>query len=93
MQAMNHMIPECLYLFGRDASKWFTNTGIHAFKDVQWNPESGRTISMDKDMSACVDEDSFGMGDTWRPKSTTRDSSKNKQCVGLLMKTLQMVEK
>jgi hypothetical protein len=67
-RTLSHMIPECLYLYGAGAAKWFTPHGVDAYKDTTWNPKEKATISSNQDMNECVDENFMGMGDEWKPE-------------------------
>jgi hypothetical protein len=65
-RAMTNLIPECLHFFGPNAAKWFTSVGLRAFKDVVYDPQSGTTLSNDVEFSGTVDENFYGMGDSWK---------------------------
>ena len=68
IRILNNMIPECLFLYGEQASKWFTTTGLQAFKDVKWDRKTGKSTSQHaQETEAMVNEfDAFGMGNEWR---------------------------
>jgi hypothetical protein len=65
------MIPECLYLYGEPARKWFTPSGLEAYKDTRWDPNLKTTSSTNHDLSDCLDENFMGMGDVWRPAAVS----------------------
>jgi hypothetical protein len=69
-RALNNMIPECLQIFGSPAARWFTPAGLHAYKDVKWDPNSNLTISANRDIAACIEENFFMMGDGWKKPDT-----------------------
>jgi hypothetical protein len=67
VRVLHNMIPECLYLYGAEAGKWFTSIGLVAYQDVKWDPLLNATTSInDDDAAALVDEKLFGMGNEWK---------------------------
>jgi hypothetical protein len=68
-EALRNMIPACVHQFGTGATGWFSREGLHAFKNVQWDPNKQKSVS-DTDIEAIreVSEDFFGMGEAWRKK-------------------------
>ena len=77
LRALNNMVPECVWMFGKEAAKkWFTTTGLHAFQNIRWDPDKGKTHSTDRALSALVDEDFLGMGKEWQTKNrVSRDTA------------------
>ena len=69
-EALRNMIPECVHRFGTGAKGWFTREGLLAFKGVNWDPNSHKSVS-DKDIEAIrmVSEDYFGLGLAWKQKT------------------------
>ena len=66
-EALRNMIPACVHQFGTGAKGWFSREGLHAFKNVKWDPTNQKSVS-DHDIEALrlVTEDFFGMGEAWR---------------------------
>lgn len=71
--ALRNMIPECVHRFGKGAQGWFTREGLLAFKGVEWDPSTNKSVS-DRDVEALrmVAEDYFGMGDAWRKQKESK---------------------
>jgi hypothetical protein len=67
---LNNMIPECLHTYGAPSAKWFTNSGLEAYKGIIWDHESRRTSSKNHEIHHFVEEDFFDMGDNWKPGPT-----------------------
>jgi hypothetical protein len=64
---LNNLIPEILYTYGPEASKWFSSQGLMVYKDVLWNPEKGTTSSSNSRASAVmVEEDLWDLGTKWK---------------------------
>jgi hypothetical protein len=72
LKALNSMIPECTYLYGEAAAKrWFSNTGLLAYQQVNWDPTTQATTShQDQTTQALVEEDLFQIGHTWKTQAT-----------------------
>ena len=68
-EALRNMIPACVHLYGKGVKGWFSREGLHAFKNIKWDPTNQKSIS-DHDIEAIrvVTEDYFGMGEAWRKK-------------------------
>lgn len=79
-EALRNMIPACVQQFGKGATGWFSREGLHAFKNVQWDPKKQKSVS-DHDIEAMreVSEDYFGMGAACRKKKhkSNRPSMEN----------------
>jgi hypothetical protein len=81
-----NMIPEYLYRFGQDATKWFTGSGLLVYKEVKWNPAKGTTSSAkEQESDEMVKEDVWDLNTKWeqiaktlpatgRPDSNTLDT-------------------
>jgi hypothetical protein len=67
IKALNCMVPECTYLYGEAAAKrWFSNTGLLAYQNVNWDPSTQATTShQDHTTQALVEEDLFELGSAW----------------------------
>lgn len=78
-EALRNMIPACVHQFGIGTKGWFSREGLHAFKNVKWDPKRQKSVS-DQDVEAMrtVSEDYFGMGEAWRKKA----KSLNRPTVG-----------
>ena len=65
---IGYMIPECLHLYGVEAGQqWFTNAGLEAFQNVEWDPARRSTTSnQDAFLQDIVDEDLFELTNTWQ---------------------------
>jgi hypothetical protein len=77
-EALRNMIPACVHQYGIGTQGWFTREGLHAFKNVQWDPKQQKSISdLDVEALRLVSEDFFGMGEAWRkkPQSAARPSA------------------
>jgi hypothetical protein len=72
LKALNSMIPECTYLYGEAAAKkWFSNAGLLAYQQVNWDPMTQPTTShQDQATQALVEEDLFQIGTTWKSQAT-----------------------
>jgi len=75
-RSLNNMIPECFHLFGKHASKWFTNEGIASCADIVFVPGANTSLSTNTDILECVDEDFLGMKEQWIKK--VAESSRQK---------------
>jgi hypothetical protein len=83
-----NMIPEFLYQFGQEASKWFTGEALLVYKEVTWNPKNGKTSSAkERNSEEMVQEDLWELSDKWdkinvtttttdRPDATALDGTK-----------------
>jgi hypothetical protein len=76
LRVLHNMIPECLHLYGAPAAQWFTNIGLMAYQDIQWDPLLNvPTSANDATAYDVVDENLFGMGGGWKdallPEPTT----------------------
>jgi hypothetical protein len=62
------MIPECIHHYGEEAAKlWFSNAGLLAYHQVQWDPTKKSTTSQeDHTTRALVEEDLFQLGSHWK---------------------------
>jgi hypothetical protein len=91
LRFLNNMIPEFLYRFGDEATKWFTSAGLIIYKDIKWNPVKGTTTSTkEHESEEMVNEDPWGLqtqwdqikktptGDTPRPETTGLDATTGK---------------
>jgi hypothetical protein len=65
------MIPECLHYYGEEAAKArFSNAGLLAYKNVNWDPTKQLTTShQDYATQALVEEDLFQTGSNWKMKA------------------------
>jgi hypothetical protein len=70
-KALNCMIPECTYLYGEAAAKkWFSNAGLLAYQNVNWDPTTQATTShQDHATQALVKEDLFHIGTSWKSQA------------------------
>ena len=67
LRILNNMIPECFHLFGPEAARWFTTTGLVAYKDTKWDPVNNVSTSIHDDIvNDLLDEDLWEMGDSWK---------------------------
>lgn len=67
LRVINTMIPECIHLYGMDATRWFTPSGLMAYQDIKWDPVTHGTTSIhDEVLVEMVEEDFFGMGMSWK---------------------------
>ena len=66
-EALRNMIPACVHQYGVGVKGWFSREGLHAFKNIKWDPTNQKSVS-DHDIEAIrvVTEDYFGMGEAWR---------------------------
>ena len=71
------MIPHCLAIYGTEAEKWFSTTGLLVYKDVKWDDQTGKTSSKcSKETEDLVNEnDIFGMGDIWKQQIHTQNNT------------------
>jgi hypothetical protein len=65
IKALNCMIRT--YLYGEEAAKrWFSNTGLLAYQNVNWDPSTQATTShQDHTTQVLVEEDLFESGSAW----------------------------
>ena len=71
-----NLIPELLYRFGDEATKWFTGSGLLIYKDVKWNANKGTTTSLkERDSKAMVIEDLWDLNEQWAKISSTPTAS------------------
>ena len=71
------MTPQCFFLYGKDAEKWFNNKGITMFKGVKYDLVANCTVGEgDKKSAELVEEDLFDLGSGWREskKSVSRQT-------------------
>jgi hypothetical protein len=72
-----NMIPECLHLFGDEASKWFTGSGLMVYKDVKWNPDKGTTTSAkEQESEEMVKEDLWDLTSKWEQLIVTKPTQR-----------------
>lgn len=67
-----NMIPEFLHTFGKDATKWFTGSGLLIYKDIKWNPTKKTTSSSkEKESEEMVQEDVWELNAKWEQLKET----------------------
>jgi hypothetical protein len=85
VKALNCMIPECLHYYGEEAVQArFSNAGLLAYKNVNWDPTKQVTTSyQDYATQALVEEDLFQIGFNWKMEApimqpqVNRDNAKH----------------
>jgi hypothetical protein len=82
---LTNLIPEMLHIYGPEAAKWFTSTGLSIYQHVKYDSKTGRTTSAKaKESAALVKEDLWDLSDQWKTLAAAATSKEQRPDTNVL---------